>query len=150
MPNLAPIPASARLGLTPRFLVVVDGLDLGGWSKCDGIGVTMKLHDYKPFGENNFTPVLPDRLEYSAITLTRAVNDKDSPKLLAWLGSRANKAASGTGAIVVLGTDRKPVMTYQLRGVYPSAYKGPSLDAGTKSIATETLTLAHEGFLPGV
>lgn len=149
MPGTAPIPATARLGLTPRFLVIVDGLDLGGWSKCDGIAVTMKLHKYEPFGENNFTPILPDRVEYSQITLTRAVNDRDSPKLLGWLGSRANKAANGTGAIVVLGPDKKMVMSYQLRGVYPTAYKGPSLDANTKSIATETLTLAHEGFLPG-
>ncbi|MBA3585633.1 MAG: phage tail protein, partial [Gemmatimonadetes bacterium] len=130
--------------------VVLDGINIGGWSKCDGLTVNLTLMNYTPLGTNTYMPILPDRVTYDKITLSRAVNDIDSKTLLEWLGKRANNAASGTGAIAVMGSDRLPVMTYQLRGVYPTKYKGPSLDANSKGIAIETLELAHEGFLPEV
>jgi phage tail-like protein len=122
-------------------------MDLGGWMKCDGLTVNFKTYTYEPLGHNSFLPVLPDRITYEHITLTRPVNDIDTPKVMAWLGKRANKASGGTGGIAVLGTDFKPVMVWHLRGVYPTKWKGPGLDGGAKTIATETLELAHEGFL---
>ena len=147
-----PAPAirhQARLGLSPRFHVAIDGIDLGGWSKCEGLSVKFEFHSYKPLGHNGFQPVLPDRLDYEKITLTRAVNDIDTPKLMKWLAERAAGPADGTGGIALLGTDGQPVMIWHLRGVYPSQWKGPSMDASAKNIALETLTLAHEGFLEG-
>lgn len=144
---VAPIPDSARLGLTTRFIVEMDNTKLGGWSKCDGLSVNFNIYKYEPLGMNGTLPVLPDRITYDKITLTRAVNDVDTPKVMAWLAARANKAATGTGSIAVLGTDGKPVMVWHLRGVYPAKWKGPTLDASSKNIALETLELHHEGFL---
>ena len=126
---------------------MIDGIDLGGWSKCEGLNVTFKYYDYKPLGHNGFTPILPDRLDYGKIKLSRAVNDKDTPKLMSWLAQRAAGAADGTGGIALLGTDGQAVMVWHLRGVYPSQWSGPSMDASSKNIAIEVLELAHEGFL---
>jgi phage tail-like protein len=138
---------TARIGLSPRFHVSIDGIDLGGWSKCEGLAVTFKTMDYVPLGHNGFLPVLPDRVTYDKITLQRAVNDVDTPKLMRWLAERAGGAADGTGGIALLGTDGAPVMIWHLRGVYPTQWKGPGMDASSKNIAIETLQLAHEGFL---
>jgi phage tail-like protein len=142
-----PIRSDARLALTSRFFVTIDGIALGGWAKCDGLKVTFKNFDYKPLGHNGFTPVLPDRLDYGQITLTRAINDKDSPEVQRWLAERAGGTADGTGGIALLGTDFAPVMTWNLRGVYPTEWSAQAFDANGKTIALEVLKLAHEGFL---
>jgi phage tail-like protein len=141
------IRSDARIGITARFAVVVDGIDLGGWSKIDGLKVTFKHYDYKPLGHNGFSPVLPDRLDYSDLTLTRAINDRDSPKVQQWLAERAGGTADGTGGIALLGTDFLPVMIWNLRGVYPAEWSAQAFDANGKTIALEVLKIAHEGFL---
>jgi phage tail-like protein len=142
-----PIRSDARLGITSRFAVVIDGIELGGWSKCDGLKVAFKHFKYEPLGHNGYAPVLPDRLEYGPITLTRAINDKDSPTVRDWLAERARGTADGTGAIALLGTDFTPVMVWGLRGVYPLEWSAQAFDAAGKTIALEVLKLAHEGFL---
>lgn len=141
------IRSDARLGIAARFVVVVDDTHLGGWSKVDGLKVSFKNYDYKPLGHNGFSPVLPDRLEYGQITLTRAINDKDSPSVQQWLAKRAGGTSDGTGSITVLGTDFQAVMSWNLRGVYPAEWSAQAFDAGGKAIALEVLKLYHEGFL---
>ena len=91
--------------------------------------------------------MLPDRLEYPDITLTRAINDVDSPRVQTWLADRAGGTADGTGGIALLGTDFEPVMVWNLRGVYPSDWSAQAFDANGKTIALEVLKLSHEGFL---
>ena len=141
------IRSDARIAIASRFWVTVDGIDLGGWSKVDGLKVSFKLYKYEPLGHNGHIPVLPDRLDYGQITLTRAINDKDSPKVRTWLAERAGGTSDGTGSITVLGADFQPVMGWGLRGVYPTEWSAQTLDAGGKNIALEVLKLAHEGFL---
>ena len=141
------IRSTARIGITSRFVVSVDGINLGGWSKVDGLKVSFKHYDYKPLGHNGFLPVLPDRLDYGDVTLTRAINDVDSPKVQRWLAERAGGTADGTGGIALLGPDFEPVIMWNLRGVYPVEWSAQAFDANGKTIALEVLKLAHEGFL---
>jgi phage tail-like protein len=138
----------AKLGLSARFIVDISGFSLGGWSKCEGLSVTFKLYDYKPFGVNSHTPILPDRLEYDRVNLSRAVTAQDTPKVMKWLSQLAKGDSRPESAnITLLGSDRQPVMQWTLRNPYPTKWKGPSLDASTHNIALEELELAHEGFL---
>ena len=44
--------------------------------------------------------------------------------------------------------DRKVVATWGLVGVIPVRWTGPSLNLDTPKVATETLEIAHHGFLP--
>ena len=53
--------------------------------------------------------------------------------------------------IIVKNHDAKPVFTWTLTGVIPVRWTGPSLSVDSPKVATETLELAHHGFLePGV
>jgi len=47
----------------------------------------------------------------------------------------------------LLNPHREKVTSWKLKGVYPVKWKGPNLNAKGHEIATETLELAHEGFL---
>jgi len=141
------IPATDHVGLTTRFVVVIDGIRLGGWAKCDGLAVTFDLQKYTPLGHNDYLPVLPNRVVYPNITLIRAITKDSAPTVMAWLSKMAGRGAGATAEITLLDAHRDKVTSWKLKGVYPVKWKGPTLDAGSHAIATETLELAHEGFL---
>jgi phage tail-like protein len=141
------IPATDHVGLTTRFLVAIDGVRLGGWATCEGLAVTFDLLTYKPLGQNDYLPVLPNRLIYPNITLTRAITQESAPTVMQWLSKMAGSGAGATAEITLLNPHREKVTSWKLKGVYPVKWKGPSLNAKGHDIATETLELAHEGFL---
>ncbi|WP_083661422.1 phage tail protein [Actinophytocola xanthii] len=145
---------SAMLGLTTRFRVTVDGIDLGGWSKCTGLAVEFKSERVKEGGNYETQPILAGHLEYPNIQLVRAMNAADSRQVQAWLRSKVadwvnahSSGGGGTAEITLLDAHLKSVASWSLRNVYPAKWDGPQLTAETFGIAVETLTLVHEGFL---
>lgn len=168
---------SAVLGLTARFLVSVDGVDLGGWGRCSGLSVDFSPEPIAEGGNYDYQPILPGTLKWSPITLERAMTAADSTKVQQWLSGRVQNwvhaassghgaleqginalsnmigagnvvsGAGGTAQITLCDPTGTPLITWQLRNVYPSKWEGPSLDAMTAGIAMEKLTLVHEGFL---
>ena len=145
--------ADAKLGMAMRFEVTIDDMPLGGWSGCDGLAVEFTFREWKEGGNNGYTPILPDRVKYSDVKLTRAVTAEDSVKVMRWLSSKAREFRPGTGVIKLFDAmtspqaPRPPVATWTLRNVYPKQWSGPKLDARSADVATEVLVLRHEGFL---
>jgi phage tail-like protein len=149
-----PISADTLLGLTTRFLVVVDGVDLGGWARCTGLAVKFNPELLPEGGNYGYKHVLPGRVEYERVSLARPMNAQDSASVQGWLRERAqnwaaaaNSGGGGTAQITLLDSHGKRVTSWQLRNVYPDSWKGPDLDAMTFGVAVEVLVLVHEGFL---
>jgi phage tail-like protein len=149
--------ADARLGMSMRFRVAVDGIDLGSWSTCAGLAVDFK-HTVVREGANYEHPViLPDRVEYRAITLKRAMSQQESALVQRWLAQMVSgwyNAASPrdvgprTAEIALFdATGQGVVAQWTLRNVYPAHWSGPDLDAAGSAVAVESLHLVHEGFL---
>lgn len=168
---------AAMLGLRTRFHVVVDGVDLGGWGKCTGLSVDFHPETIFEGGNYDYKPIMPGQMEYKAITLERAMDAQASQKVQTWLRQRVSSwvhaassghsaleqsanvvsnalgagnisgGAGGTGQITLYDAEMHPVISWQLRNVYPSKWFGPELDASTAGIAMEKLELVHEGFL---
>ena len=61
------------LGLQTRFRVTVDGVNLGGWSKCTGLTVEFKNKLIKEGGNYEYQPILADYIEYKQILLERRI-----------------------------------------------------------------------------
>lgn len=134
-------------GQSLRFRVKLDGgADLGDWSKCDGLTVEYETFPYKEGGENAFIHEIPGRAKYQHIKLTRPLN-KDSKKVTDWLASMGVEVRRETAEIAALDPQGQPIASWSLDGVYPVKWSGPSLDIGNNQVATETLELAHNGFL---
>ncbi|MEU9132734.1 phage tail protein [Kitasatospora sp. NPDC048540] len=144
-------------GITLRFQVTIEGLDLGAWKSCKGLTVSFK---HKPIyeGGNYESPVsmLAEQLEYQTITLQRAIANSTSSTVQAylkqvaasWFHAPSCDYRGGTGSITLYDASLAPVYTWNLRGVYPVKWAGPDLDAmGSGGVALETLELAHQGFL---
>ncbi|MGC9671529.1 phage tail protein [Planosporangium sp. 12N6] len=144
------------LGLVMRFRVVVDEVDLGGWSSCAGLSVDFTSTLVKEGANYAYQPILPDRVVYPRITLTRAMNRQDSLRVQQWLSTvvadwygadSPTRYTARTARITLLDAHRQEVASWSLRNVYPAAWKGPNLDASGQQVAVETLELVHEGFL---
>jgi len=130
-----------------RFRVKLDGgADLGNWSKCDGLAVEYEVVEYKEGGENGYVHRIPGRAKYQNIKLTRPLN-QDTKKVTAWIASLRAAVQRQTAQISALDTEGKEIASWNLDGVYPVKWNGPSLDVGNNQVATESLELAHNGFL---
>jgi len=135
--------------LALRFTVTIDDVNigtLGTWSKCDGLAVEYEIQEYQEGGLNDYVHRLPGRRKYQNIKLTRPL-DKSSADVAKWISGLRDKVQRHNGAIAVLDAAGEVVAQWNLRDVCPVKWTGPSLDATGNQIATETLELAHNGFL---
>ena len=112
-------------GLTNRFEAIVDDFKLGGWAKCEGLAVSFELEKYVPLGQNDYEPILPIRVSYPPIKLTRAINRREQQVVMKWLSKMAAGSATATGQIILMNSHREPVTSWNLRGVYPTKWSGP-------------------------
>lgn len=136
----------AEIGLGLRFRVSIDGQDFGNWQKCDGLSVEYDIHEVKEGGENAFVHKLPGRAKYETIKLTRPI-DEHTGRVTMFVASMQLVVLPGTAHISVLDPAGEAVADWYLIGVYPVKWSGPTLDVDGNQLATETLELAHNGFL---
>ena len=134
-------------GLGLRFKVRIDGRDIGNWQKCDGLTFEYDTYEYEEGGENAYVHHLPGRVKYQNVRLTRPI-DGDSMTVQAWLQSLQLRMVPATAQISVLDPSGETVASWYLGGVYPVRWTGPTLDVNSSQWATESLELAHTGFVP--
>jgi|SRR5579875_623225 len=144
------------LALAMRFGVVVGGLNLGWWSSCQGLAVTIKPDQATPLGVNGYRQVLMPTIEYPPIVLERAVDSKSTAALQSWLtqeitswyknNSSGQPYAGQTATITLYDSHSTSIMSWTLYGVYPTKWTGPKLSS-KEGVAIESLELTHEGFL---
>lgn len=128
------------------FKVKIDAHDLGAFTGCEGLGCEVQIEQREEGGNNAFVHQLPSRLKYTNIKLTRPVN-KDTREVAKWFASMINGVTRTTACIVALTGDGTAVMDWELQGVVPVRWQGPSLNVDSPKVAIETLELAHHGFL---
>jgi phage tail-like protein len=131
------------LGL--RFEVVIDDVELGAFTECEGLAAEYEIHEYEEGGQNSYVHKLPGRLKFPTIRLTRAVDEK-SKKLAKWFTS-VQGSGRKTGSITALNSAGEEVARWQLIGIYPARWIGPSFSVLGGAVAKESLELAHNGFM---
>lgn len=137
----------ADYGMVMRFRVEIDGFgSLGTWAKCEGLQVEYDIHEYKEGGQNAFIHRIPTRAKYQNLKLTRPM-DLDSRQVTGWLASNQTSVKRHTAKVTLLDSDDNPVANWSFARAWPLRWAGPVLDVGGNQVASETLELAHEGFL---
>jgi phage tail-like protein len=130
-----------------RFIVNIDGFgSLGSWTKCDGLAVEYEVFEYQEGGLNEYVHRLPGRRKYSNVKLTRPL-DRESQMVVRWVTELSTRVVRMNAEIVLLDPNDDVVRLWNLHGVYPLKWTGPSLDAAGNQVANETLEFAHNGFL---
>jgi phage tail-like protein len=126
------------------FRLSIAGNDLGAFHTCDGMGAQMEVEQFAEGGNNGFNWQLPTRITWSNITMTRPVT-ADTAKVVKWLNDVIQKVERKDGEIVALTPDGSTIASWQVQGIVPVRWQGPSFDPSTSQAATETIEFAHEG-----
>ncbi|HEX6675598.1 MAG TPA: phage tail protein [Actinomycetes bacterium] len=140
---------TADPALSVCFKVKIDGHDLGAFTGCEGLGCEVTIEQHEEGGNNGFVYQLPGRIKYSNIKLTRAVTREGAKLVAQWFAKMAKHGIERTTAhIVAMSADgEQEIWEWTLSDVIPVRWQGPSLSAESPKVATETLELAHHGFL---
>lgn len=133
--------------LTLFYKVTIDGvIPLGTWSKIEGLGFAYDVKEYREGGVNGYMHKIVGPLKYDNVRLSRPV-DSDSMLLYIWLSANLVKVVPQTMEIAVMNSEGKEVTTWNLSGVVPVKWQGPSLDYAGNQIAMETLEVAYSEML---
>ena len=120
--------------------------NLGAFSSCDGLGCEFVMEQREEGGNNGMVWQLPTRIKYSNIKLTRPVTAA-SAQITKWFASLAGGIERKTATIEARTLGGTVIASWALEGVVPVRWSGPQLSPDSPKVATETLELAHHGFL---
>ena len=131
------------------FIVRLDDMDLGAFNSCEGLGAEVVLEQREEGGNNGFVWQLPTRIKYPTIKLSRPLT-RSTEMVAKWFSATmAGRKREGrtTGYIQAMTGDGTVVATWGLLDVVPVRWTGPSLNPESPKAATETVEIAHHGFL---
>jgi phage tail-like protein len=134
--------------VTVCFFVSVDKYNLGTFTSCDGLGCEVVIEQHEEGGNQRFVHQLPGRLRYSNVKLTRPIN-RDTEIVARWFAEMGGEIERTTARIDAQTQDGRVVASWSLTGVIPVKWTGPQLNVDSPKVATETLEIAHHGFLSG-
>ena len=136
-----------------RFLVDVSGLTVAEFAECSGLELKVKTELIRQGGQNEFTHVLPGRIEYTNLVLKRGY--ATNSELYSWCLSVLNRRGAPlqrkdvTVSLVAPGRNGadglQRIFQWTFLGAYPVKWTGPAFKASDNGVAMEALELAHEG-----
>lgn len=129
-----------------RFKVSLPSGSLGSFREIAGIGVEVETMDYAEGGNNEFVHRLPVRLKFQNVVLKRGITHQRA--LLDWFNQTRQhgvEAKWGVVTVTLMGPKGESVQTWAFKEAYPVKWTGPTLNATSNAIATETLEIAHAG-----
>jgi phage tail-like protein len=127
------------------FRVEVQGRNIGQFAECTGLSVEYDVTEYSEGGNNEFVHKLRGRIKYPNVTLKRGVTDED--QLLRWFYSSQRPSQRPLLTITMLNLRSEPVRHFGLSAAQPVRWTGPNATSSSSSPATESLEIAHEGFV---
>lgn len=144
---MSPVLQDVDTAFSVRFVVKLDDVDLGAFDSCEGLGCEVEMETRAEGGNNDFVWQLPTRLKYPNIKLTRPLG-KDTQKIADWIASMATGYTRRTGTIEALSLSGETIAQWGLLDVVPVRWSGPSLTPDSQKVLTETIEIAHHGFVP--
>lgn len=132
--------------LTSFFEVTIDGVDLGSWTGVSGISMSFQHEPKVDSAVSYLQNHLPGPLTYGDITLTRIPNAMTNATM-AWFSTYHMLPVPATAEIKGKDGQQNTVISWELIGVVPKQWTGPSFKMGDASHGVETLVLSHWGFL---
>ena len=125
-----------------RFLAQLQGMTIGSFKECTGLQAEYEVMEYQPGGYPS--PIkLRGAIKYPNIVLKRGVTSEDA--LIKWFFQAQVPSQRPDLTISLIGPDTSTIQTWVFNAAFPLKWQGPSLNAGSSNIATETLEVSHSG-----
>jgi phage tail-like protein len=143
--------SGTRTGTVPdplgelAFKIDIQGHAIGRFAECSGLGVEYDVLEYQEGGNNEFVHHLRGAVRYPNVVLQRGVTFED--ELLKWFYAVEKPSQRPTVTIVLVNTIGATIRHFALRSALPVRWTGPSSASGASGAATESLEIAHRGFV---
>jgi phage tail-like protein len=128
-----------------RFLVKADDCTIGRFAHCQGLAAEYEIEEYAEGGQNAFVHKLRGRMRHPNLVLSRGITHETG--LMDWFLKTKKAGERGSISVSLLGPDGSPVRKWGFEGAFPVRWEGPILNARSHTAATETLEIAHRGFV---
>lgn len=127
-----------------NFKLEIQGVTEGHFTDCTDMCVEVGVLAYREGGTSAITRKLPGQVEYADVTLSYGVTV--SQQLWEWLMSAVQGTVQRKNvSVVLLDPDGvTEVLRWDLIDAWPCRWRGAPLDALSRQIAIESLTLAVE------
>ena len=127
-----------------RFVVEINGTQVGGFSEVTGLEVRTEFDEYREGGVNDYVHKIAKETRYPNLTLKRGITD--ATELWEW----HQQVVSGdiqrkTVSVVLLDALRQEKWRWIFRDAYPVKWNGTDLNATGNTVAVESVELAHHG-----
>ena len=135
-----------HLGL--RFWIQIEGVEIAGFSECNGFTIEKEVQEYAEGGLNTFTHKLPVRTKYGNITLRRGLDMGED--LYRWFHNvcvRQDFERKNISIMIYKPEGGQPIYQWDLMGAYPVKWVGPDMKTDAGATAVETLEFAHNGII---
>lgn len=130
--------------MTFRFLVEVNHVQRGGFSRVKGLAREIKTDAYREGGVNDHEHRLATLTTFGNIVLERGLVDD---YLWQWQEAAVEGRIERRDlTITVRGRDGEPDWRWLVSGAFPVKWSGTDLDAGSAQVLVESVELAHDGF----
>jgi phage tail-like protein len=136
---------SSDPGISVYFSVEVDGFSIGSWTTCSGLGMEIETEHRGDTAMSFVMHHLPGHLKYTNLVLGRPVSP-ESAQVIAWINAFHMLPVATAAQVTALDSTHGTIMSWQLLGVTPVKWTGPSFDASQLQIAHEQLELAYQAF----
>lgn len=138
------------LTTTFKFALEIDGVNLGYFRKCAGIESETEVIEYKEATKDGRMIIrkVPGAMKWGDITLDRRIDSSQS--LWEWRKQVIDgdvDAARRNGSIVAYDSKSSEVARWNFEAGWPSKWTGAEFDASANDVATESVTVTHEGIV---
>lgn len=127
-----------------RFLVHIEGVELGGFSEVSGLAAEVEPFAYREGGLNEYEHQLAGPASYPPLVLKRGMTDGDF--LWRWHEDvRRGRIVRRNGTILLCQPSGVPARAWDFHGAYPVRWSGPELRGDSATVAFESVELVHRG-----
>lgn len=126
-----------------RFLLEIEGITSGGFSKVKGISRELKFESYREGGVNEYEHKLVTQASNPVVVLERGLALDD---LWKWaLAAADGEIRRRTIRIRLRDEADGPAWAWQIEHAIPTKWSASDLDAASSQVVMESLELAHHG-----
>lgn len=128
-----------------RFLVLIDQIQKGGFSKVRGLARETRVDSFREGGVNDHEHKLASLTTHGNLVLERGLAD---PHLYAWHQAVVEGKIKRAVVTVTLRDERgRDAWSWNVLNAYPVKWAVADFDANSGQVSVETIEFAHHGFL---
>jgi phage tail-like protein len=127
------------------FKVQIQGMTIGRFAECAGLAVEYDVTEYAEGGNNGFVHHLRGAIRFPNVTLRRGVTHEDL--LLRWFYETRKPEKRPLVTITLFDPRGQAIRHFALTGALPVRWTGPTATSASRGAATESLEIAHQGFV---